>query len=182
MCEIRTRRMWYREEQLLIRHRKRFASFHKVMVIRVKVWVNEKSLCQWLKIIFVRFAIVFCLILLYFYIFFVPFHTLTRHISSNEEPGYAAVDQQGRVMGPRVLPQGAPTTSAPRNGPLDPTVPYAIPQKKKSSKKPGREPSEPAIGKPHLSGFVSPKQTFSSLFFKLKAQSSFIVRLNLPRS
>lgn len=68
---------------------------------------------------------------------------LTRQ--SRGDPGYAEVDQ-GRVLGPRVLPQGPPTTSAPRNGLLDPTVPYAVPQKKKS-KKPRSEPSEPGIGK-----------------------------------
>ncbi|XP_073256452.1 uncharacterized protein [Porites lutea] len=66
----------------------------------------------------------------------------------NFDPRYAPVDQQGRVLGPRVLPQGLSTTSAPRNGPIDPTVPYSMPQKKKSTKKPRSEPSEPAIGRP----------------------------------
>ena len=65
----------------------------------------------------------------------------------NDDPRYAPVDQQGRVFGPRVLPQGPSTTSAPRNGPIDPTVPYLMPQKKKSTKKPRSEPSEPAIGR-----------------------------------
>ena len=65
----------------------------------------------------------------------------------NDDPRYAPVDQQGRVLGPRLLPQGLSTTSAPRNGPIDPTVPYSMPQKKKSTKKPRSEPSEPAIGR-----------------------------------
>ena len=72
---------------------------------------------------------------------------LTRHVeSSREDPRYASVDL-GRGLGARVLPQGPPVTSAPRNnGPLDPTVPYAMPQKKKS-RKPRSEPGEPAFGK-----------------------------------
>ena len=72
---------------------------------------------------------------------------LTRHVeSSREDPGYAAVDRE-YGLGPRVLPQGPKLTGAPRNnGPRDPTVPYALPQKKKS-RKPRSEPSEPAIGK-----------------------------------
>ena len=57
------------------------------------------------------------------------------------------MDQRGRVLGARALPQGPSTTSAPKNGPIDPTVPFAVPQKKKSAKKPRSEPSEPAIGR-----------------------------------
>lgn len=70
-----------------------------------------------------------------------------RHVESIEEPGYAAVDQQGRVMGPRVLPVGPQTSNGPRKGPFDPTVPYAMPQKKPKPKKPRPESHEPVIGK-----------------------------------
>lgn len=71
-----------------------------------------------------------------------------RHVESIEEPGYAAVDRDGRVMGPRVLPMGANPSGRPANGPLDPTVPYALPQKRPKPKRPRREPNEPAIGPP----------------------------------
>ena len=57
-----------------------------------------------------------------------------------------ALDAQGRVVGPRVLPVG-PQNDGPRRGPLDPTVPYALPQKKPKPKKPRPESHEPAIGK-----------------------------------
>ena len=77
----------------------------------------------------------------------IHFFVTCRPNELNVDPRYAPVDQQGRVLGPRVLPQGPSTTSAPRNGPIDPTVPYSMPQKKKSTKKPRSEPSEPAIGR-----------------------------------
>lgn len=70
-----------------------------------------------------------------------------RHVESIEEPRYAPLDQQGHVMGPRVLPVGPPTNNGPRRGPLDPSVPYALLQKKNKPKKPRQEPHEPAIGK-----------------------------------
>lgn len=67
-----------------------------------------------------------------------------RHVESTVEPRYAPVDQQAHVLGPRVLPSGHPTDNGPRRGPLDPSVPYALPQKKNKPKKPRHEP---AIGK-----------------------------------
>ena len=70
-----------------------------------------------------------------------------RHVESIEEARYAPVDQQGHVMGPRVLPVGPPKNNGPRRGPPDPSVPYAVPQKKNKPKKPRHEPHEPAIGK-----------------------------------
>ncbi|XP_078379822.1 hemicentin-2-like isoform X2 [Oculina patagonica] len=72
-----------------------------------------------------------------------------RHVESIDEPGYAAVDQQGRVMGPRVLPVGPQTSDGPRRGPPDTTVPYAMPQKKPKPKKPRPEPHEPAFERLH---------------------------------
>ncbi|CAH3167452.1 unnamed protein product [Pocillopora meandrina] len=77
-----------------------------------------------------------------------PYHEPPSHVESIEEPGYAAVDRDGRVMGPRVLPMGANPSGRPANGPLDPTVPYALPQKRPKPKRPRREPNEPAIGPP----------------------------------
>ena len=44
-------------------------------------------------------------------------------------------------MGERVLPVGQPTNNGPRRGPLDRSVPYAVPQKKNKPKKPRREPT-----------------------------------------
>lgn len=73
--------------------------------------------------------------------------TFNRHVESIEEPGYAAPDQPGRVMGPRVLPLGPQGNDGPRRGPHDPSVPYALLQKKPKPKKPRSEPQEPAIGK-----------------------------------
>ena len=67
-----------------------------------------------------------------------------RHVESIEEPRYAPVDQQPHVMGPRVLPVGPPANNGPRGVPLDPSVPYALPQRKNKPKKPRHEP---AIGK-----------------------------------
>jgi len=64
-----------------------------------------------------------------------------RHIESTQEPRYAPVDQHAPVMGERVLPVGQPTNNGPRRGPLDPSVPYAVPQKKNKPKKPRREPA-----------------------------------------
>ena len=75
------------------------------------------------------------------------FGLVNRHVESIEEPGYAAVDRDGCVMGPRVLPMGANPSGRPANGPLDPTVPYALPQKRPKPKRPRREPNEPAIGR-----------------------------------
>ena len=77
----------------------------------------------------------------------IHFVVICRPNELNDDPRYALLDQQGRGLGPRVLPQGPSLTSAPRNGPIDPTVPYAMPQKKKSTKKPRSEPSNPAIGR-----------------------------------
>ena len=42
---------------------------------------------------------------------------------------------------------GANPSGRPANGPLDPTVPYALPQKRPKPKRPRREPNEPAIGR-----------------------------------
>ena len=72
------------------------------------------------------------------------FFSSNRHVESTGEPRYAPVDQQAHVMGPRVLPVGPPTNNGPRRGPPDPSVPYALPQKKNKPKKPRHEP---AIGK-----------------------------------
>ena len=77
----------------------------------------------------------------------IHFFVICRPNELNDDLRYAPINQQGRVLGPRVLPQGPSTTSAPRNGPIDPTVPFAVPQKKRSAKKPRSEPSEPAIGR-----------------------------------
>lgn len=75
--------------------------------------------------------------------FFLVFF-FNRHVESTVEQRYAPVDQQAHVMGPRVLPSGHPTDNGPRRGPLDPSGPYALPQKKNKPKKPRHEP---AIGK-----------------------------------
>jgi len=64
-----------------------------------------------------------------------------RHIESTQEPRYAPVDRQAPVMGERVLPVGPPTNNGHRRGPLDPSVPYAVPQKKNKPKKPRHEPA-----------------------------------------
>ena len=67
-----------------------------------------------------------------------------RHVESTVEPRYAPVNQQAHVMAPRALPLGPPTNNGPRREPLNPSVPYALPQKKNKPKKPRHEP---AIGK-----------------------------------
>lgn len=100
---------------------------------------------QWNVTPFVRK--IFCIILIFVLYYLIWFGLVNRHVESIEEPGYAAVDRDGRVMGPRVLPMGANPSGRPANGPLDPTVPYALPQKRPKPKRPRREPNEPAIGR-----------------------------------
>lgn len=77
---------------------------------------------------------------------FISFILLNRHADQIENPLYTAVDQPKSDLGPRVSLQGSKTNS-PVKGPLDPTVPYAVPQKKNKSKKPRRESHEKAMGK-----------------------------------
>ena len=118
---------------------------------QVSVLVHRKQWFAVLLVYWVHFNAPHCatIIILYsislsysspaFFVFF-----SNRHVESTVEPRYAPVNQQAHVMAPRALPLGPPTNNGPRRGPLDSSVPYALPQKKNKPKKPRHEP---AIGK-----------------------------------
>ena len=78
---------------------------------------------------------------------FINFCILTRYVESQPlNPDYATEDH-GIGTDSRGFPRGSSSTSAPRNnGPLDPSVPYAVPQKKLKSRRSRGELNDPTVG------------------------------------
>lgn len=72
-----------------------------------------------------------------------------RYVESQPlNPDYATEDH-GLGTDSRGFPRGSSSTSAPRNnGPLDPSVPYAVPQKKLKSRRSRGELNDPTVGPP----------------------------------
>ena len=82
-----------------------------------------------------------------YYLPFINFCILIRYVESQPlNPDYATEDH-GLGTGSRGFPRGSSSTSAPRNnGPLDPSVPYAVPQKKLKSRRSRDELNDPTVG------------------------------------
>ncbi len=79
-----------------------------------------------------------------------------RKMKTRKSTGDLTEPRQGRYAGrrpmhaqanPMMSSLGPETNKDPRKGPLDPTVPYATPHKKKTSNKPRPEPRGAALGK-----------------------------------
>ena len=83
----------------------------------------------------------------YVILLFINFCILTRNVESQLlNPDYASEDH-GLGTDSRGFPRGSSSTSAPRNnGPLDPSVPYAVPQKKLKSRRSRGELNDPTVG------------------------------------
>ena len=77
---------------------------------------------------------------------FINLCILVRHVESQlGNPDYATEDHRGTDS--RGFPRGPSSTSAPRNnGSFDPSVPYALPQKKLKSRRSRGELNDPTVG------------------------------------
>ena len=67
---------------------------------------------------------------------------LNREVESIDDPGYLSVNRQTPVTGPM-----DPTGSGHLDAPFDPSLPYAVAQKKNKPKPRREEPNGAAVGK-----------------------------------